>query len=241
MRQAIVAAGSSHSMHPSFAVVPKRRRSRYQPNVSSDAYVPELEALDLLVGQLLHSLKTKDRYTWAHSRRVGAYAAGIARRLELRSCDVSRMRLAGELHDIGKLGVSSDLLRKQGALTDQEYAMVMEHPVIGERMLRRLFPRGSFVLTVVRWHHERVDGRGIPDGLMGNEIPLSARIVCVADAFDAMTSARSYRAPLALDFALDELEENAGSQFDVECVFAMRCLFASRPEALAGGPLRPAA
>ncbi|MFQ5705242.1 MAG: HD-GYP domain-containing protein [Gemmatimonadales bacterium] len=241
MREAIRAAGRSHSMYPSLAVVQNNRPTRRRTNVSGDQYVPELEALNLQVGQLLRALKAKDRYTWAHSRRVGAYAAGIARRLEWRSRDVSRMRLAGELHDIGKLGVSNGLLCKQGALTDQEYRMVMEHPVIGDTMLRRLFPRGSFVLKVVRWHHERIDGLGTPDGLIGDEIPLPARIVGVADAFDAMTSARSYRAPLSLDFALDELEANAGAQFDVECVYAMRRLFTSDLEALVGGPLLPAA
>jgi HD-GYP domain-containing protein (c-di-GMP phosphodiesterase class II) len=132
-------------------------------------------------------------------------------------CDI---RLAGQLHDVGKIGVPDDLLGKAGPLDEEEYARLKQHPVIGEQILRPLLHDRQTVLAVVRWHHERFDGRGFPDGLRGEQIPLAARIVAVADSFDAMTSERPYRSPLDLDDVVAELEAGAGSQYDPRCVAA---------------------
>jgi len=128
---------------------------------------------------------------------------------------------AAELHDIGKIGISERLLHKRGPLTDYEYDEVMRHTMIGEQIIAPLMGVDLTVKEVVRWHHERMNGTGTPDGLSGDDIPLAARVVAVADAFDAMTSARPYRTSLSLDAARRELLENAGTQFDPECVEAL--------------------
>ena len=171
------------------------------------------------------ALKSKDPYTWGHCKRVGAFASGIARCLGLTGDRIVHIRIAGEFHDVGKIGVPERLLRKRGPLTANEYRQVMAHPAVGERILRLLLPDGHPILGAVRSHHERYDGHGGPDGLASEEIPMGARIVAVADAFDAMTSTRPYRPRLKLDTALKELEENAGSQFDPECVRALQQLY----------------
>ena len=174
------------------------------------------------------ALKAKDPHTWGHTKRVGAYASGIARILRMAAERIAHIRIAEELHDVGKIGVPERLLRKCSCLTANEYRRVMEHPGIGEQILRPLLPDGHPILGAVRWHHERLDGQGGPDGLSAADIPLAARIIAVADAFDAMTSARPYRAPMPLDVALTELYENAGSQVDPACVLALRELYPSR-------------
>ena len=128
--------------------------------------------------------------------------------------------MGAALHDVGKIGIPEQLLRKPGPLTAAEHLCVMEHTVIGERILTPLLESRPRVLRIVRSHHERVDGRGTPDGLQGDAIPMFARIVAVADAFDAMTSARPYRASLDPCVALRELHDNAGTQLDPACVAA---------------------
>ena len=177
------------------------------------------------------ALKAKDPYTWGHSMRVGAYAGGIARILGVGSEQIAQIRIAGELHDVGKIGVPERLLGKNSRLTANEYRQVMEHPAIGEQILRPLLPDGHLILGAVRWHHARFDGQGSSENRSGDDIPLAARIVAVADAFDAMTSARPYRNPLPLDVALTELDDNAGSQFDPACVLALRGLYPTRTAA----------
>ncbi len=174
------------------------------------------------------ALRAKDPYTWNHSLRVGAFAGGIARVLGMAEDQISLIRCAGELHDIGKIGVPLELLRKAGQLTCNEYLRVMEHPIIGEGMVAQLVPQGSPITAAVRWHHTRYDGCGAPHHMRGAQIPLAARIVAVADAFDAMTSTRPYRIALSLDTALAELTDHAGSQFDPECVRALRDLYRTR-------------
>jgi HD-GYP domain-containing protein (c-di-GMP phosphodiesterase class II) len=131
-----------------------------------------------------------------------------------------RARARRHLHDLGKIGVREAVLNKAGPLTDEEYAHVMQHPVIGWRLLQPLLEDAPLALAMVRWHHERHDGRGAPDGLAGDAVPLVARIAAVADSFDAMTSHRPYRRGLALDAAVAELRRNAGSQFAPEAVEA---------------------
>jgi HD-GYP domain-containing protein (c-di-GMP phosphodiesterase class II) len=131
-----------------------------------------------------------------------------------------QLELGGHLHDLGKIGVREAVLNKAGPLTDDEYAHVMQHPVIGWRLLRPLLDDAPLALAMVRWHHERHDGRGAPDGLIGDAVPFVARIAAVADSFDAMTSHRPYRRGRSLEDAVAELRRSAGTQFHPEVVVA---------------------
>lgn len=169
---------------------------------------------------LADALEVKDPYTGGHSVRVGRYAMAIAKDLGLDADHLSQLELGSRLHDIGKIGVREAILNKNGPLTEAEYLHVMEHPVIGWRILSPLLRDAPHALDVVRSHHERFDGRGTPDRLAGEAIPLGARIAAVADSFDAMTSGRPYRAGMAVEVALAELQRCAGAQFDPVCVQA---------------------
>jgi response regulator RpfG family c-di-GMP phosphodiesterase len=169
---------------------------------------------------LAEALEVKDAYTWGHSTRVSRYAMAIARELLMSTEHLEQLELGSRLHDIGKIGVREAVLNKDGPLTAEEYAHVMEHPVIGWRLLAPLLQDMPHALTVVRNHHERFDGRGTPDALRGFEIPLAARITAVADSFDAMTSGRPYRAGMSVEDAVLELRRCSGSQFDPACVLA---------------------
>jgi response regulator RpfG family c-di-GMP phosphodiesterase len=177
------------------------------------------------VQMLARALEAKDAYLRGHSVRVSRYAAGTARRLGLDDSAIEQIRLGGELHDIGKIGTREAVLLKPGLLTDDERHQICEHPVLGERMLAPLARESPGVLRVVRSHHERLDGSGFPDHLLGDTIPLEARIVAVADAFDAMTSERPYRAPRTPVDALNELNHVAGSQLDPDVVEAFVAAF----------------
>lgn len=169
---------------------------------------------------LADALEVKDAYTWGHSTRVCRYATEIARELSVGQDMLKQIDLGSRLHDLGKIGVREDILNKAGPLTDAEYAHVMEHPVIGWKLLAPLLQDAPHALAVVRSHHERFDGTGAPDKLAGHAIPLEARITAVADSFDAMTSGRPYRAGMSVEYALSELRRCAGTQFDPECVRA---------------------
>lgn len=169
---------------------------------------------------LADALEVKDAYTWGHSTRVCRYAMAIAKELSLGEEMLRQIDLGSRLHDLGKIGVREDVLNKEGPLTDAEYAHVMEHPVIGWKLLQPLLHDAPHALAVVRSHHERFDGTGAPDALSGDRIPLEARITAVADSFDAMTSGRPYRAGMSVDYAMAELRRCAGTQFDVNCVNA---------------------
>ncbi len=177
---------------------------------------------------LADALEVKDPYTWGHSVRVGRYAMAIAIELGLDEQQLVQIELGSRLHDIGKIGVRETVLNKDGPLTDEEYHHVMEHPVIGWRILSPLLRDAPHALSVVRSHHERFDGRGAPDRLVGDAIPVEARVAAVADSFDAMTSGRPYRAGMAVEDAMAELERCAGSQFDPECVQAFKRALAAR-------------
>jgi len=172
------------------------------------------------VQMLARALEAKDPCLRGHSIRVSRYAVATAKRLGLGEAAVEQIRIGGELHDIGKIGTREAVLQKPGALTEEERHQICAHPVLGERMLAPLARESPGVLRVVRSHHERVDGAGFPDGLRGKGIPLEARIVAVADAFDAMTSDRPYRGPRAPAAALHELREVSGTQLDAEAVDA---------------------
>ena len=178
------------------------------------------------VHALVHALEAKDAYTRGHSMRVANYSIGIARAIGLDKDQIDTIALGAELHDVGKIGVSESVLHKAGKLSDAEYRHVMEHTVIGARILGPLMRDAPGALAIVRSHHERLDGTGTPDGLKGNLIPFEARLVSVADAFDAMTSVRPYRPSLTVQHAMRELEEGVGVQFDGDAVRAFQKAFA---------------
>jgi diguanylate cyclase (GGDEF)-like protein/putative nucleotidyltransferase with HDIG domain len=167
---------------------------------------------------LAETLDMRDVGTARHSQTVGRYAEVIARELDLPEPRVERIRAAGVLHDIGKLGVADAVLKKPGPLTDEEWAEMRRHPELGARILDHANLRdiSAWVLA----HHERIDGRGYPHGLAGGEIPLEARILAVADAYEAMTADRAYRAALGHEAAQEELRDGAGTQFDPTVVEA---------------------
>ncbi len=160
---------------------------------------------------LVKALEAKDPHTRGHSDRVARYALALLDRLG--GVDRESLEVGGQLHDIGKIGVQGGLLRKNGPLELSEREHIESHPVVGVEILTPLLDDPT-VLNVVRHHHERWDGDGYPDGLAGDQIPLGARIVAVADAFDAMTTARPYRAALTPEDAVREIETEAGQQFD---------------------------
>jgi putative nucleotidyltransferase with HDIG domain len=180
-----------------------------------------LEGVQLLA----RALEAKDAYTSGHSIRVSHYAVATAARLGLRGLALDHIRLGGELHDIGKIGTREALLHKPSALTPEERNQIAEHPALGEQMLQPIARESPTVLRIVRSHHERIDGRGFPDGLAGPGIPMEARIVAVADSFDAMTTLRPYRAPLTPEAAIEELTRVAGSQLDPDAVAAFSAAF----------------
>jgi response regulator RpfG family c-di-GMP phosphodiesterase len=167
------------------------------------------------IQSLADALEVKDRYTRGHSIRVSQYSTILASILDLDADVVRQVGLGGHVHDIGKIGVREAVLNKAGPLTEEEYLHIMTHPVVGWRILQPLLSDAPMALSIVRSHHERFDGRGIPDGLAGEDIPLEARIAAVADAFDAMTTGRPYRgARMELDTAMAEISRCSGKQFD---------------------------
>ncbi|MEK6275779.1 MAG: HD-GYP domain-containing protein [Actinomycetota bacterium] len=169
------------------------------------------------LAQLSAAIEARDPYARGHASRVTVFAQAMARRIELDKERLSVLRLGALLHDVGKLAVPPAVLLKHGPLTEVELVQVRRHPAAGVRMLRSLgAPRE--ILPSVLHHHERWDGAGYPRGRAGERIPLEARILAVADSFDAMTSTRPYRAPRQAPDALDELRRCAGSQFDPDLV-----------------------
>jgi response regulator RpfG family c-di-GMP phosphodiesterase len=162
---------------------------------------------------LAETIETKDRFMRGHARRVALYAGLIADRLCLSAEDHEHVRIAGFLHDLGKVGVPTDLLLRAGALDANERHLVEQHPEIGARLIKPLDIPAAVSLAI-RHHHEWWDGSGYPDGLSGEDIPLSARIISVADAFDAMSCDRPYRRALARQVITDEFKHFGGRQFD---------------------------
>ena len=174
------------------------------------------------VQALVQALEVKDQYTRGHSIRVSQYSSLLAREIGLPETTVRDVELGGQVHDIGKIGVREAVLNKEGPLTDEEYQHIMTHPVVGWQILSPLLGDTPVALNIVRFHHERFDGRGVPDGLVGCNIPLEARIAGVADAFDAMTSGRAYRRGryMSADDAVAEIMRCSGAQFDPELATA---------------------
>jgi putative two-component system response regulator len=168
---------------------------------------------------LVHALEVKDPYTRGHSIRVSRYCTAMGRQIGLDRDTVRQVEIGGHVHDIGKIGVREEILNKEGTLTDAEYAHVMTHPVVGWQILSPLLNDSPCALNVVRSHHERFDGKGVPDGLAGDSIPIEARLCAVADAFDAMTSGRAYRHHrMSIEDAVAELRRHQRTQFDPDMV-----------------------
>jgi putative nucleotidyltransferase with HDIG domain len=178
---------------------------------------------------LVATLDARDRYTAGHSAAVATYARDIAARLGLGSSEQKLAHLCGLVHDIGKVGLPAGLLEKPGPLTLDERRQMEEHPAIGERILKNVDDYDDIAL-VVRHHHERVDGNGYPNGLVDDEIPLLARIIAVADAYDAMTSDRPYRDAMPSRVARMRMAQAVGSQFDTAVVAAFEAILAQASE-----------
>ena len=176
-------------------------------------FAEQQKAYEATVGALCQAVETKDFYTRGHSDRVSRGSVMIAREIGMRGERVEAIRYAGMLHDVGKLGVPTKVLQKTGKLTEEEYAAIQLHPMRGLDIVREI----GFLdeaLAGIMHHHERIDGRGYPMGLAGDEIPEFARVLAVADAFDSMTSTRSYRGARPVDEAIEELRKWSGTQFD---------------------------
>jgi diguanylate cyclase (GGDEF)-like protein len=191
---------------------------------------------DAIVG-LATTLLERDRYTGDHSEAVVRLTVRVAEALALNPDEVARVETAALLHDVGKVGIPDSILHKDGPLDDNEWVLMKEHPVIGERILRAIPGLGG-VARIVRHEHERWDGGGYPDGISGDSIPIGSRIILTCDAYHAMTSDRPYRKAMSHEDALRELRKNAGTQFDPQVVEAlMGCLYGDRtlaaPDAVA--------
>ena len=180
------------------------------------------------IAALSRSMEAKDLYTGGHTERVAAVAVGLARQLGFRDEELEAIEIGALLHDIGKIGIPESVLSKPGKLTDDEWELIKTHPVISDYILSEL-DLHPFVRQCARSSHERIDGTGYPDGLAGEEIPLPARIVLVADALDALTSTRSYRAARPFLGALAEIRAHTGTQFCPRVVAALEELWRTEP------------
>ena len=183
---------------------------------------------EMFLGQIqmaVRMLEKKDVYTRGHSNRVAVYAVKTAVQMGYTGEILDQIRLGGELHDIGKIGTRDDVLNKPGPLTPDEFEEIKKHVVEGEEILEPLRREHPLVLDIVRSHHERIDGTGFPDRLSGPAIPIVARLVSVADAFDAMTTSRAYRPSRTPGEAIDELDRCAGTHFDAPIVSAFQRAF----------------
>ncbi|MEI7986112.1 MAG: HD-GYP domain-containing protein, partial [Armatimonadota bacterium] len=175
---------------------------------------------------LATALEARDEYTRGHSQRVCDLSVLIGMKLGLLPDALEELRIGTILHDIGKIGVPDHILNKPSRLTDEEFATMKSHPVIGYEICRPLM-LSEGVLLIIRNHHEKLDGSGYPDGLKGGELPLSLRVVCVADAFDAMSSRRPYRGVMDMGHVMGEMSKGAGVQFDPVVVEALKSILSA--------------
>ncbi len=196
--------------------------------VEIPAYRKLKKSLDV-VQTLAEAIDAKDKYTNGHSGRVAAYSRDIAKRAGYSEREQNEIYLMGLLHDVGKIGVPDSVINKPGTLTEEEFEEIRKHPVIGARILGNIRDMPS-LSQGARWHHERYDGNGYPDGLRGKDIPERARIIAVADAYDAMTSNRSYRRRMEQEQVRRELEQGKGTQFDPRFAEIMLRIMDGDPE-----------
>ncbi len=182
-------------------------------------YMQLEDAYSSTIAALIRAIETKDPYTKGHSERVASLSAQIGKHLKLGEKDIESLKRIASLHDIGKIGVPKRILIKPGKLSEDEFQMVKQHPRIGARILKDV----SFLrdlIPAIYYHHEKIDGSGYNSGLIGNNIPLFARIIALADSYDAMTSDRGYRKALPKQQVIEQLQANAGTQFDKSVVQA---------------------
>ena len=194
-----------------------------QENLSQEVEKKTQENANLflhIVEALADAIDAKDTYTNGHSRRVATYAREIARRYGYSPKREKDIYMMGLLHDIGKIGIPDAIINKPARLTDEEYSTIKLHSVMGAKILKNIAEM-PLLVTGARWHHERYDGHGYPDGLAKEDIPEEARIIAVADAYDAMTSRRSYRDVMSQDDVMSEIEKGMGTQFDPTFAKAM--------------------
>jgi ribonuclease P protein subunit RPR2 len=192
----------------------KRERARSQELRRS--YMATVRALS-------NAVEARDAYTGKHAERVTAYALEIAKALDIALSDTAEIEFGFLLHDVGKVAIPDAILFKPGALTDEEHALMRQHPVIGAHIVGGIDFLGA-ATDVVRHHHERWDGKGYPDGLAGEQIPLAARVFAVADVLDALTTKRPYRPASSFTFARETITGEAGAQFDPRVVEAFNSI-----------------
>lgn len=179
-----------------------------------------------IVDALAAAVDAKDPYTYGHSARVAEISLAIAQAMGLTKDEQYKVHIGAHLHDVGKIGIPDAVLTKPGRLTEEEFELIRQHSAIGYTIVKKVKILEP-IADIVRHHHERIDGRGYPDALKGEEISLGARIVAVADAFDAMTSKRTYRIRVSYEEAITELERCAGAQFDPRVVSAFATIIRS--------------
>lgn len=182
-------------------------------------YMKMKEVYIKTINSFTKAIDAKDKYTVGHSERVAEYAIRLARTMNYNESDLNDLRTAALLHDIGKIGISDEILNKPGRLSDDEYTEIKRHPEVGEEIISEIYFLKD-ASAVLRHHHESYDGSGYPDGLKGDEIPLEAAIITVVDAYDAMTSDRSYRKALTHEQAMKNLVDASGKQFNPRVVDA---------------------
>ncbi len=206
-----------------------QRDLAYEVERKTQEIMCQHERLERITRQIIRTLSgaidTKDTYTNGHSTRVADYSKEIARRAGFSEKMQDDIYMMGLLHDVGKIGIPDAIINKPAKLTDEEYAIIKKHPVMGEKILKNIteFPKLG---AGARWHHERYDGKGYPDGISGQDIPQEARIIAVSDAYDAMTSRRSYRDVLPQSKVVAEMQRGKGTQFDPDFADIMLSMIA---------------
>ncbi|MDR2940429.1 MAG: HD domain-containing protein [Clostridiales bacterium] len=177
----------------------------------------------LLIGSITKLLEKKDKYTAYHSANVKHYSLYLAKYFNFSEADQKKILIAASLHDIGKVAIPDSILQKPGNLTDDEFEVLKKHPVRGAEIISKV-KHFNDIADIIRYHHEKVDGTGYPYGLKGEDIPFMAKMVAVADSFDAMTTSRVYRGALDINYAVSEIKRNAGTQFDKDIAGAFAYL-----------------